>query len=129
MVIYLVDTDVLIDFLNGRKTAIDVIKSFDISTFAISIITLAEVLEGLVDDPPKFTSVKKGLSTFTNFSINEDIAEVFAYQRFKLRKRGTLIDNMDLLIAATALVYNLTLITKNKKHFQKIEELQLFKDI
>lgn len=42
-----------------------------------------------------------------------------------LRASGNLIENMDLLIAATALQHDATLITNNTKHFSRIEGLRL----
>lgn len=40
-------------------------------------------------------------------------------------KSGRIIDDMDLLIAATALANNLTLVTHNTKHFESVMELKL----
>ena len=38
---------------------------------------------------------------------------------------GALIGDMDLLIAATALQYNLVLLTNNRRHFERIEGLRI----
>ena len=43
----------------------------------------------------------------------------------KLYRQGQLITDADILIAATALVHNLTLVTENVAHFQRIIELRL----
>ena len=51
----------------------------------------------------------------------------FAKLRAGLRKEGNLIDNMDLLIAATCLVNKLTLITGNVKHFQRVPGLKILR--
>jgi predicted nucleic acid-binding protein len=37
-----------------------------------------------------------------------------------------LIPYLDLLIAATALAYDLTLLTRNRRHFQRIPDLKLY---
>ena len=42
-----------------------------------------------------------------------------------LRPQGISVDNMDLLIGATALVYDLTVVTHNTAHFQHIPGLRL----
>jgi tRNA(fMet)-specific endonuclease VapC len=42
-----------------------------------------------------------------------------------LRERGEPIDDIDLLIAGTALAHNLILITHNRKHFERIADLQI----
>jgi tRNA(fMet)-specific endonuclease VapC len=43
----------------------------------------------------------------------------------RLRQKGTLIEDFDLLIAATALNNNLVLVTNNVDHFTRIEKLQI----
>lgn len=40
--------------------------------------------------------------------------------------RGMLIPDLDLLIASTAIVHNLTLMTRNTRHFSRIAELTLY---
>ena len=58
--------------------------------------------------------------------INEDICRVFGRERTNLRKKKQLIGDMDLLIASTALHYNLTVLTNNLKHFNTVEGLKTF---
>jgi tRNA(fMet)-specific endonuclease VapC len=48
-------------------------------------------------------------------------AELYA----KLRSRGQLIEDADLLSVAIALVYDMTLVTNNTAHFNRIEGLQI----
>jgi predicted nucleic acid-binding protein len=57
--------------------------------------------------------------------INDEIAKIFGKQRAILRKDGRLIDNFDLLIAAACLHYNLTLMTNNISHFDRIEKSKI----
>lgn len=52
--------------------------------------------------------------------------ERFAGIRGDLRRRGQLIPDLDLLIAATALHHDLTLLTRNVRHFDRIPELRLY---
>lgn len=128
MVKYLIDSDILIDFFNNKSKAVQLITSFDYSELAISVVTVAEILEGLVDNPEKFRSIRGGLSKLTLFNLDWDVAEKFSIERAKLRKAGKLIENMDIFIAATALVNNLVLITGNKKDFGEISELKIYQD-
>jgi len=121
----LIDSDILIDFLNNRAEAIKVLIRLEESELAISAITFAEVLEGLVGNRKKYTSVKKGLGKLSILVVDGNIAEKFANVRAGLRKNGQLIENMDIFIASTALVHNLVLITNNKRDFQRINGLKL----
>ena len=58
--------------------------------------------------------------------LNREICKVFGRERTKLRKKKQLIGDMDLLIASTALHHNLTILTNNLKHFERVEGLKIF---
>jgi tRNA(fMet)-specific endonuclease VapC len=58
--------------------------------------------------------------------LDDAITETFGRTRASLRRRGLLIPDLDLLIAATALAYDLTLLTRNRRHFQRIPDLKLY---
>ena len=128
MIKHLIDSDILIDFLNNRAEAIRLLIRFEQSEMAISAITFAEVLEGLVSNRKKYTSVKKGLGKLSLLVVDGNIAEKFANVRAGLMKNGQLIENMDIFIASTALVHNLVLITNNKRDFARIKELKLYRE-
>lgn len=128
MIKYLIDSDILIDFLNNKTEAIKLLIRFEESEMAISSITFAEILEGLVDNHKKYLNVKKGLGKLSILVVDTNIAEKFANVRARLRGEGQLIENMDIFIAATALIHNLALITNNKKDFERIKGLKLYGD-
>jgi tRNA(fMet)-specific endonuclease VapC len=54
-----------------------------------------------------------------------DFAEEYAIRKTQLRSSGIMIDEFDLLIAATALSGNYILVTDNLKHFQRFENLKV----
>lgn len=126
MVKYLIDSDILIDFLNNKKDSVKLIGGFKESEMSISAITFAEVLEGLVDDSKKYLNVKKGLKRLSILNVDIQIAEKFASVRARLRKQGQLIENMDIFIAATAITCGTILVTRNIKHFKRIKGLKLY---
>jgi len=51
--------------------------------------------------------------------------ESFGELKALLEKNGNIIDDMDLLIASTALVNNMILVTNNVKHFRNIKGLKI----
>ena len=51
--------------------------------------------------------------------------EVFGELKSRLEKTGARLDDMDSIIAATALYMNHTLVTNNTKHFSRIPDLVL----
>ena len=64
-------------------------------------------------------------SGITVLNFNENIIKTFAEEWGKLRKRGELINNFYFLITSTALCYDLTVFTNNRKHFERIEGLDI----
>jgi predicted nucleic acid-binding protein len=60
------------------------------------------------------------------YGLNQEIAQKFGQIRAKLKRKGQIIDDLDILIAATCLANNLVLITENQKHFKRIEELEIW---
>jgi len=127
---YLIDTDWVIDFLKGKKEIVDTLVSLEKMGLAISVISLAELYEGIYSSDNQ-TKKMNGLNNFLSgvkiFTIDDEIAKIFGKQRQELRKTGRLIDNFDLLIASTCLFYDLILMTININHFERIEGLKLYK--
>ena len=128
MVEYLLDSDYLISFLAGRNEAVDLITKLSKSILSTSIICVAEVLEGLYayHEEKKLAIFESYISNIKLYGVDKQIAEIFAHLRADLRKRGELIDNFDLLIAATCQANKLVLVTGNKAHFQRLTGLQLY---
>lgn len=125
---YLVDSDRVADYLKGRADAIALLNSLLDNRLAISIITYGEVYEGIYygrDSKRNEAIFRRFLRGVTVLGINQTVARRFAIIRGELRSKGMLIPQPDLLIAATALHYDLTLVTRNLKDFQRIPGLQL----
>ena len=90
---------------------------------AVSIIAVAEVYEGAFATPaPEETlaNFREFLRGYSHLPVSDAIAARFARLRAALRRQGQLIPDMDLLIAATALEENLTLLTRNVRHFARV---------
>ena len=62
---------------------------------------------------------------FPVIDISSSIMDTFGELKASLEKSGKIIDDMDLLIASTALSRNLVLVTNNIKHFDRISGLEL----
>lgn len=128
MVKYLLDTNIIIDHLRGRNLIGDKIIE---KGCAISVITLAELLYGAhkSDDPQQSLFATYDLLESFGFHIeviSEAAAQEFAEMKAVLEKAGQRLEDFDLLIAATAKVSGLILVTKNTKHFERVEGLKLF---
>ncbi len=127
---YLIDSDWLIDAAIGRARAQRTLDRLSSEGLAVSIVAVAEVYEGAFGTPdPRaaLAGLRDFLSDFAVLPLTDPIAERFARMRAALRRQGQLIPDMDLLIAATALEEDLTLVTRNFRHFERITGLKLYR--
>ncbi len=110
---YLLDSNIIIYHLNGEKTATDfLIENFEKCT--ISRITYIEVLSYPFNDDD-FKIVKDFLESFMIIDTNKEISNQSILNR-RLKK----IKLPDNIIAATAQVNNLVLVTRNVKDFNAL---------
>ncbi len=94
----------------------------------ISIVTVGQIFEGafgLPDPEDALETYRAFLAGFVVLSPNEAVMVVFAGIRSRLRRRGELVPDLDLLVAATAIAHDMVLLTRNRKHFERIPELNL----
>ncbi len=68
--------------------------------------------------------VESFLSKFIIIPIYE-VLDIYAKEKAKLRKKGMLIDDFDLLIGATALQHNLIMVTNNVEHLRRLENIEI----
>jgi len=125
---YLADTDWIIDHLNKKAEATQKLKEFRPYGIALSIISLAELYEGIFysKDPIKSQKILDTfLKQFPALAIDEETCKIFGKERGKLRQKKKMASDFDLLIAATCLRWNLTLLTNNRRHFEVIEGLNI----
>ncbi len=132
---YLVDTDYVVDYLKGQCNVASVLDPLLPEGMAISIITFAEVYEGIYYGQNRAQherGLRDFLRTFSVLGVTRSIARHFAIVRGQLRATAQgkhLVnpnDNYDLLIAATAIHHNLTLITRNTRDYDRIPGLKFY---
>ena len=126
---YLIDTDWIVDVLNGQVVAADHLADLAPDGLAVSLISYCELWEGarFARDPER--AVNELLSFLASkelLTLSAGIAQLFGEFRGQLRQTGQGINDFDLLIAATAIEYDLVLVTRNVRHFQRIPGLQIF---
>lgn len=129
---YLTDTDELIDYLKGRAKAVATIEPLLADGVAISVITFAEVYEGIYTGRQREHQeevFRRFLEGVPVLDVTREIAKRFAIIRGFLRQERLLIPPPDLLIAATALHHDLAVITRNVSHFDRVPGLRLYKGL
>jgi tRNA(fMet)-specific endonuclease VapC len=125
---YILDTDWVIDYFNDTEPTSSKIEELRNESMGISIISLAELYEGILNSRDPESSEKKLLGFMSEVSIigiDEGICRIFGDLRGKLRKKRLLIGDFDIIIASTALYYEITLCTNNRKHYDRIEGLKM----
>lgn len=118
----LVDTDVLIWYLRGNRKSYKLIEN--LNGFYISVVTYIELLQGM-RNKRELIEFRKAIRNWNCkiIQINEEISSkaMFYIERHYLSHS---LELADALIATTALVNGLTIITGNDKHFKIIKELK-----
>lgn len=110
---FLVDTDIFVDHLRaGRPVPVPPHSA------AYSTISRAELYAGRDTDEAVVDDL---LSAFDELPLDRAVAE----EAGRIC-RGTEIALPDAIIAATALLSGRTLVTRNRRHFQRVPRLRLF---
>jgi tRNA(fMet)-specific endonuclease VapC len=110
----LVDTDILIHFLRGRREAKDFLSSLlDRSQVRCSSITVAEIFAGI--RPGEEEKTRALVDNLEVLDVTREIAEKAGQYRRTIRSQTLELD--DCLIAATAFIHRSVLATGNGKHY------------
>lgn len=118
----LVDTSVLIDVLRGEAAAAEVLRQARTAgPLHASEVTRLEVLVGM--RPQEEAATRDLLAVFTWHPLDDRVSEIAGDlgRRWLPSNRG--IDSADLAVAATAVLLDAALLTRNVKHFPMFSEL------
>lgn len=117
---FLIDTNVAIYFLNGvlPPQSLPFMRSVFDSGVNLSVITKIELLGWSFPDDASSNSAEQFVDTSTIYALTDAVVS----QTIALRKAYK-IKLPDAVIAATALVYDLTLLSRNDKDFLHISGL------
>lgn len=124
---YLLDTDICIYFIKGLHNLDKKILNIGIDNCFISEITIAELKFGVENSKQKEKN-RKTIEKFINsIGIIPIISclDVYAKEKARLRKQGTVVDEFDLLIGSSAIANNMSLVTRNTKHFKRFKGVSL----
>ena len=126
--LFLIDTDIIIYSLKNNEVVKNNIAKNAESLKIISVITYGELLYGALRSENKTKNcalVRRISELFPIIEISKAIIETFAEIKTSLYKGGKPLDDMDLLVAATALHLNCTLVTNNMRHFSRIQGIKI----
>jgi tRNA(fMet)-specific endonuclease VapC len=123
----ILDTDVFSILFKERSEAPKYLPHLTNAILCLSFVTVGELYfwqekHGWGDK--KRSKLEARLKKFVVLPSNEQVCSSYAVLRNRLESRGTPMHFADLWIAATAHAYGLTVVTHNRKHFEKVKEIQ-----
>lgn len=117
------DTNVLIDLTRQHPAAINYIEALTLSSKPfISALTVAELYAG-VQNQKERGKTEQLIRLFTVLPVTQELAARGGYLRSVYHKSHGM-DTVDAVIAATAELHSLQLVTMNTKHFPMFQKLK-----
>ncbi len=116
---YLIDTNILIYFLQGDEVVISFLKDIPDKELCISLINKIEVLAFPDLSENEEVEIKHFLLNFVTLNIDDQVAE----ETIRIRKMYKLKLG-DALISATSIMHDAVLVSRNEKDFSKVEGLK-----
>ena len=127
---YLLDTNVLSAVARGLDLALIAhFRETQIEDIAISTLSVMEIEFGLLNNlqlnKQRGAMMRGFVRELTPIAFVSPAALAAAKHLLRLKRSGAMIGPYDLLIAATALAHDLTMVTANTGEFARISELQV----
>lgn len=117
MAVYLADTSVLIDAINRKRGRWELLRTLveggDI--LGCSAITVTEMYAGM--RPHESAATQSFLGGMELYEVDWELARYAGLLKNEWARKGQTLSVPDVLIAATALVHSLVLMTDNRKDF------------
>lgn len=128
MTFVLVDTDVVSYLLNRHTLAIEFERLLIGSTPMISFITIAEMYRGALErkwGERRWIELRAHLRQFAVVPYSEQICTTYAEICTELEREGRPITTADAFIAASARSLRIPLLSNNRRHFDRVRDLDL----
>ncbi|MBL0126917.1 MAG: PIN domain-containing protein [Flavobacteriales bacterium] len=124
---FLLDTNICIFLMKGIPLVSERTKSHAKDEMLISEVPLAELKYGVAKSDRRAENALALDRFLTGVHVLPigDVLDVFASEKARLARTGTMIADFDLLIGATAVYHKLTLVTNNTKHFERLDGIDL----
>jgi tRNA(fMet)-specific endonuclease VapC len=125
--LYLLDTNICVHFFRGQFDIIEKIEEVRPDNCAISEITLAELVYGAENSlhPVKNHLLIEQLVELITILPIYDSIWLYGKEKAKLKSKGILISDFDLLIGCTAVEKDLIMVTENISEFERISGIKI----
>lgn len=127
----LIDSSIFIALERRGEAPVSLLDRFGDQPAAISAVTASELLhgvhraEGAVRRGRRESFVEAVFQALPVLPFTLDVARVHSRLWVDLLARGAMIGERDLIIAATALAHDLTLVSSDRRHFGSIADLSV----
>ena len=127
---YCLDTDILIEYLRGNKEVVDKLATFynrGVGLFT-TFVNLCELYKGVYlsrNKDKEEADINILLYTIKPLQMDQHSCIFFGKEWCRLQKAGKQTQALDLMIASVVAINNLTLITRNRKHYENIDGLNV----
>lgn len=128
----LIDTDILIDFLRGEKNAKHLVERLKDKTLLTTDINAFELYHGAYKQRDKEKSMKDVenlLNLLQSISTDRASMKKAAEISADLDKRGQKVDTADILIGSMCVINSASILTGNKRHFERMNVKIFNKDL
>jgi tRNA(fMet)-specific endonuclease VapC len=126
---YLLDTNVLSDFVKGNEAVQARLRATPPGELAVSSVTVMEIDYGLALQPARARKIQPVIDAIFEsvmlLPFTTEDARAAGAVRAALRRRGRPIGPYDVLLAGSALARGLTLVTANTAEFERVAGLLL----
>jgi len=124
---YLLDTNICIHYFKGQFGIKERIEKIGFENFAISEITLAELIYGAEKSQQK----EKNMKVVENFAEKIEILpilsslKIYGKEKARLRSIGKIIGDLDLFIGSTSIVNDMIMVTRNTREFERLDGIRI----
>lgn len=119
---YLLDTNICISMLKNKYGVREAIAKVKAENCYVSEVVLGELYFGASFSNNKNERLKDVAFIIEHFKVIpiSETLPLFGDMKAELKRKGTLIDDFDILIGCAAIVSNLTMVTDNVKHLERL---------
>jgi tRNA(fMet)-specific endonuclease VapC len=125
---YLLDTNICIFLLRGKEGVDAKVNRVGQNNCFISEMTVAELQYGVEyseQNKEKNRKIVEGFIGNAQIVPVSNAIPIYAKEKALLRKKGTIIDDLDIFIGATAIENNMILVTDNEKHLNRLSNIKI----
>lgn len=123
---YVIDTDTVIDFLQGSAKAATRLEAISPEDVAIAAITVSELRYGVIFGDDTTQGMSRTAAFIDKVAVLPfTLSAALIHAELRLALRSQPIGFNDMLIAATTLAVPATLVTSNTREFSRVPGLQI----